>query len=256
MEIIEWNDKFKIGVEVVDKAHAKLFRITKKLLELSEDASSNQSTFREGVKYLEAYSMMHFSEEETYMRSIRYSGYAQHKRVHDNFRDSTLVSLKKDLELSHYSPAAIQRFVATMNSWLKTHIMQEDQAIVGKAPVKKGYDFSSQIPIITKTINRATQELFQAEAKLSNPNYKGQNIGNALYCHQYYDTEGGVRLMMLLGVEDSCLSEASTSCRECRAYKKMRSNPKPPYSFLKSYLSISANCSGLRHPMNSPKKIF
>ena len=62
MEIIEWNDKFKIGVEVVDKAHAKLFRITKKLLELSEDASSNQSTFREGVKYLEAYSMMHFSE--------------------------------------------------------------------------------------------------------------------------------------------------------------------------------------------------
>ena len=45
MEIIEWNDKFKIGVEVVDKAHAKLFRITKKLLELSEDASSNQSTF-------------------------------------------------------------------------------------------------------------------------------------------------------------------------------------------------------------------
>ena len=66
MEIIEWNDKFKIGVEVVDKAHAKLFRITKKLLELSEDASSNQSTFREGVKYLEAYSMMHFSEEETY----------------------------------------------------------------------------------------------------------------------------------------------------------------------------------------------
>ena len=203
MEIIEWNDKFKIGVEVVDKAHAKLFRITKKLLELSEDASSNQSTFREGVKYLEAYSMMHFSEEETYMRSIRYSGYAQHKRVHDNFRDSTLVSLKKDLELSHYSPEAIQRFVATMNSWLKTHIMQEDQAIVGKAPVKKGYDFSSQIPIITKTINRATQELFQAEAKLSNPNYKGQNIGNALYCHQYYDTEGGVRLMMLLGVEDS-----------------------------------------------------
>ena len=38
MDIIEWDDKFKIGVEVVDKAHAKLFRITKKLLELSTEA--------------------------------------------------------------------------------------------------------------------------------------------------------------------------------------------------------------------------
>lgn len=203
MDIIEWDDKFKIGVEVVDKAHAKLFRITKKLLELSTEAGANQSSFREGIKYLESYSMTHFSEEEAYMRSIRYGGYAQHKRIHDNFRDSTLVSLKKDLELSHYSPAAIQRFVATMNSWLKTHIMQEDQAIVGKAAVKKGYDFSSQIPIITKTINRAAQELFQAEIKLSNPDYKGQNIGNALYCRQDYETEGGVRLTLLLGVEDS-----------------------------------------------------
>lgn len=203
MEIIEWDDKFKIGVEIVDKAHAKLFRITKKLLELSADAGTNPGTYREGVKYLEAYSMTHFSEEEAYMRSIRYGGYAQHKRIHDNFRDRTLVSLKKDLELSHYSPAAIQRFVEAMNSWLKTHIMQEDQAIVGKAPVKKGFDFSSQIPIITKNINRAAQEIFQAETKLSSPDYKGQNIGNALYCRQDYETNGGVRLTLLLGVEDS-----------------------------------------------------
>lgn len=203
MEIIEWNDKFKIGVEVVDKAHAKLFRITKKLLELSADTGTNPGTFREGIKYLEAYSMTHFSEEEAYMRSIRYAGYAQHKRIHDNFRDRTLVSLKKDLELSHYSSAAIQRFVEAMNSWLKTHIMQEDQAIVGKAPAKKGYDFSSQIPIISKTINRSAQEIFQTEAKLSSTEYKGQNIGNAYYCRQDYMTEGGIRLTLLLGVEDS-----------------------------------------------------
>lgn len=33
MEKIVWDDKFKIGVEAVDKAHAKLFRIINKLFE-------------------------------------------------------------------------------------------------------------------------------------------------------------------------------------------------------------------------------
>ena len=203
MELIVRDDKFKIGVEIVDKAHAKLFRITKKLLELSNEPGTNQNTYREGIKYLEAYSMTHFSEEEAYMRSIRYGGYARHKQIHDYFRDKTLVSLKKDLELSHYSTAAVERFVGIMNNWLKNHIMQEDQAIVGKAVVKKSYDFSSQIPIITKAVNKAAQDLFQTEAKLSNPDYKGENIGNALYCRQDYETEGGVRLTLLLGVEDA-----------------------------------------------------
>ena len=96
MEKIVWDDKYKIGVEVVDKAHAKLFRITNKLFEISQDASVNQAAYGEGIKYLEAYTMTHFSEEEAYMRSIRYSGYAEHKRLHDNFRNKTLVSLKRD----------------------------------------------------------------------------------------------------------------------------------------------------------------
>ena len=131
-EIIAWDDKFNIGVEAVDKAHAKLFRIMKKLIEISKEGAANQHTYREGIKYLDAYSMTHFAEEEEYMRSIRYGGYARHKRIHDNFRDKTLVSLKKELELSNYSSSAVQRFVTTLNNWLAEHIMVEDQAIVGR----------------------------------------------------------------------------------------------------------------------------
>ena len=73
MEQIVWDEKFNIGVEVVDKAHSKLFRIMKKLLEVPENEEINQATYREGIKYLEAYTMIHFLEEETYMRSIKYS---------------------------------------------------------------------------------------------------------------------------------------------------------------------------------------
>ena len=202
MEKIVWDDKFKIGVEAVDKAHAKLFRIIYKLFEISQDASGNQAAYGEGIKYLEAYTMTHFSEEEAYMRSIRYSGYAEHKRLHDNFRNKTLVSLKRDLELSSYSSSAIQRFVGIMGNWLTEHIMLEDQAIVGKAIRQKKRDRSSQIDIISRMVNRTVQDVLQAETKLVSTDYKGQNIGNGYYCCQYYDMGGGVMLQLLLGVED------------------------------------------------------
>ena len=203
MEKIVWDDRFKIGVEVVDRAHAKLFRIINKLSDLSQDTSASHAAYREGIKYLEAYTMTHFSEEEAYMRSIRYNGYAEHKRIHDNFRNKTLISLKRDLELSSFSGAAVERFVGTLNRWLSEHIMLEDQAIVGKAVRQKKKDRSSQIEIISRTVNRAVQDVLQAETKLLSDDYKGQNIGNGYYCCQYYDMGGGVVLQLLLGVEDT-----------------------------------------------------
>ena len=202
MEKIMWDDRYKMGVEAVDRAHAKLFRIVNKLFDLSQDASANQAAYKEGIKYLEAYSMTHFSEEEAYMRSIRYGGYAEHKRIHDNFRNKTLISLKKDLELSGYSSSAVERFVGIMGNWLTEHIMLEDQASVGKAVRQKKRDLSTQIEIISKTVHHAVKEVLQTETKLVSTEYKGQNIGNGYYCCQYYHMGGGVVLQLLLGVED------------------------------------------------------
>ena len=48
MERIVWDEKYNIGVEVVDKAHAKLFRIIDKLLENLQDVTSNQHTYKIG----------------------------------------------------------------------------------------------------------------------------------------------------------------------------------------------------------------
>lgn len=202
MEKIMWDDRYKMGVEAVDRAHAKLFRIVNKLFDLSQDVSANQAAYKEGIKYLEAYSMTHFSEEEAYMRSIRYGGYAEHKRIHDNFRNKTLISLKKDLELSGYSSSAVERFVGIMGNWLTEHIMLEDQAIVGKVVRQKKRDLSTQIEIISKTVHHAVKEVLQTETKLVSTEYKGQNIGNGYYCCQYYQMGGGVVLQLLLGVED------------------------------------------------------
>lgn len=202
MKRVVWDDKYKIGVDAVDRAHERLFRIMGKLLCVSDDAAGRSHRYMEGIKYLEAYTMTHFSEEEAYMRSVRYDGYVQHKRIHDHFRDETLVSLKRDLELSEYSSASVGRFVNVMNTWLTRHIMQEDQAIVGKKPGRKKRDLSSPIHTISHAVNRYTTEVFQAEAILASSDYKGENIGDGFYCYQCFEIEGGIRLRLLLGAEE------------------------------------------------------
>lgn len=205
MEKIVWNDALNIGVEVVDRAHAKLFKITQKLLDASADPGTDPHTYKELIKYLEAYSMVHFSEEEAYMRSIKYSGYAQHKRIHDNFRDKTLISLKKDLELSRYSVTAVQRFVGIMKSWLTEHIMKEDQAIVKKNVPGRAPNLSEQISLISRSVNRAMQNIFQVDAVLASSEYKGENIGSAVYARQTYQIDGTLRLELLLGIEEALI---------------------------------------------------
>ncbi|HBN56508.1 MAG TPA: hypothetical protein DD414_07010 [Lachnospiraceae bacterium] len=220
MEKIEWDDKFRIGVEAVDREHAKLFRIMTRLLDVPEDTKSSQNTYKEGIKYLEAYSMTHFSDEEAYMRSIRYGGYAHHKWIHDNFRDKTLVSLKRELEMSGYSRSSILRFMEVMSRWLTEHIMGEDQAIVGRAAAQRSADLSSRLPAISRAVNRASQDVFQIDTRLVSADYKGQNIGEGYYCRQYYGIEGGLGLQLLLGVEEPLFLRGSNQMQLLKLKKK------------------------------------
>ena len=48
---IEWNERFNIGVEEVDKAHRRLFSVVRKLMELSEDEKRGRWVCEEAIKY-------------------------------------------------------------------------------------------------------------------------------------------------------------------------------------------------------------
>ena len=76
---IKWNDRFNIGVASIDHAHQKLFSIVGKLVALNEDETKQQHACKEGIKYFKSYTLKHFADEEAYMQSINYSGYAMHK---------------------------------------------------------------------------------------------------------------------------------------------------------------------------------
>lgn len=205
MESIVWNEQYNMGIEIVDTAHAKLFRIVDKLRDRLQNEQAPQRACEEGIKYLESYTMKHFSEEEAYMRSVRYKGYVQHKKIHDNFRDKTLVSLRNDLQLSNYSSLSVERFIGVMTGWLTGHILTEDLAIVGKVATRRRYNLSSKISVIEKAVGHTMEDVFHVESKLASADYKGENLGNAFYCRLHYDIDNGGKVQILLGVEEQLI---------------------------------------------------
>lgn len=205
MEKLIWNDKLNIGVEIIDRAHANLFRIAGKLIELIEDETHYKNACKEGIRYLEDYCMQHFSEEEEYMRSIGYRGYEKHKKIHDTFRDQTLVSLKKNMEASDYSQTAADRFLGVLLGWLTGHIMVEDQEISGAVHKAGAHDTSSETAITAAAVDQAMQDMFHLEAKLADGDYHGRNMGMEFFCRLCYDADDGGKVQLLLGMEERLL---------------------------------------------------
>ena len=134
MQQIQWQDRFNIGVEIIDQAHRELFSIVQKMLELYVERHENKFACVEGIKYFKAYAVKHFAEEEAYMREIGYSGYLAHKRHHDRMKRETLPALERALYSSDFSGEAVQRFIGVCTGWPTGHIMIEDKAIAGKIP--------------------------------------------------------------------------------------------------------------------------
>lgn len=206
MKQIEWNDGYKIDVDILDDAHQRLFAIVHKLIRLSENKRKSKWACTEGVKYFKGYTLRHFAEEEAYMRSINYSGYEMHKKLHDNLRNTTLTALEIDLERSDYSKESVCRFLGFCLDWLSNHILIEDRAITGKATGKWVREQSDEeILAFSQAVRCGFEKDFLMNTRVVSRYYSGEDIGKASYYRLFYKTKDGEVLQIYLAYEESLL---------------------------------------------------
>ena len=191
MQQIQWQDRFSIGVEIVDQAHRRLFAIVQKIMDLYIEKHEDQFACVEGIKYFRAYAVKHFAEEEEYMRQIGYAGYQSHKRHHDRMKRETLPALERELYETNFSTRAVQRFIGVCTGWLTGHIMIEDRAIVGKGagelgPVRPGDELSA----IQAAFLRPLQEMFGGGVQFIGAFAPGDAIPEAQYYQAIYQGRG------------------------------------------------------------------
>lgn len=208
MNTIQWNNRFNIGVDIIDNAHRRLFSIIGKLVSLNEDTSKRAHACKEGIKYFKSYTLKHFAEEEAYMQSIHYSEYDMHKRLHDNMRDNTIPSLEKELEEQNYSEEAVQHFLGICIGWLNGHIMIEDFAISGKVANKWIHQTSDdEMVSLEKSILQALHQLYRVKAELISKHYGGEDFSSdkALCYRLTYLSEDGQRLQVFFVYEEQLI---------------------------------------------------
>lgn len=203
---LEWQERYNIGVDIIDKEHKKLFKIINKLFAFGEDEEKSQWVCQEGIKYFKDHTAKHFADEEAYMESINYKGLQMHKRIHDDFRDKTLPLLQKELEDTEYSEEAVCHFLGVCTGWLLGHTLTEDHAIVGRARSKwEGLLPEEEHAAMRQAILQQVYDMFQLDAKVLSESYGGEKFGKGIYYRITYADENKKKFETILVFEESVL---------------------------------------------------
>ena len=97
MALIEWQERFRIGIESVDYEHQEMIALLNELYEgLTQDTGEPDVVAFLGEVY--ARISAHFALEEREMKQRRYDQYAEHKASHEELLDE-IRDIMDDYEL-------------------------------------------------------------------------------------------------------------------------------------------------------------
>lgn len=201
-----WQDRFNIGVEVIDREHKKLFNVLNKLFAFGKEEEKSQWVCQEAIKYFRDHALQHFSEEEEYMQSINYAGFETHKHIHNNFREKTLPTLESELIRTNYSMEAVEHFLGVCAGWLIGHTLIEDHAITGKAVSKWGNLLpNEQQEAMKNTIMKLLHDMFQLNPRVVSDCYGGEKFGKGIYYRLIYATKDREKWEIILIFEEKLI---------------------------------------------------
>lgn len=135
MPVLEWNDSYKVNIDVIDEQHKNLFDLVKNYDANYQD-SRLYSNMAEGPKRHELYLLIlnlrrfflaHFSSEEELMIKCRYKDFLTHKKEHDRFIVTMLNLESKFLSGDLMVARDLHEFLV---AWVIEHTTQTDTMYV------------------------------------------------------------------------------------------------------------------------------
>ena len=121
--LFHWTQEHAVFQPEFDAEHRELFRLGEELhraVQAGEDVQATHQTMRLLIAEVEA----HFAHEERLMRSLRYSGYAWHKKQHDAARGYIQALAAVAGEGDTAAPLDLLRY---LSSWFRDHIAVADR---------------------------------------------------------------------------------------------------------------------------------
>jgi hemerythrin len=123
MPLIDWNDRYSVGVRSLDAQHRQLIDILNQLHQAMSTANSQQ-VLPALMRQLSQYATAHLQAEERMLRAQGYPGFAQHKAQHDSY-----IAKVKDFQeqLSKNPTGASIGLMGFLREWWTSHILTVDK---------------------------------------------------------------------------------------------------------------------------------
>jgi hemerythrin-like metal-binding protein len=126
-KLIEWNDAFKVGHEIIDREHKEIMENFAHLYKLMREGRGHEY-YSDLLQFLEDYIKNHFEHEEHLLQEIEYDKIVGHKALHKQFTDKV-----KEIIDAHHSESVgdmeLIRINLFIKKWLVHHILFEDRKI-------------------------------------------------------------------------------------------------------------------------------
>jgi hemerythrin len=123
MGMFDWDPRYDIGVEAMNREHKVLLDLMAKLLATCE-AKAAKPTILTALDHLARYTVHHFRQEEAYMEQIDYRDRRSHGLVHQNL----LAKLDEHRKafVNGRDPVLSTEFFQFLKLWLSSHILGID----------------------------------------------------------------------------------------------------------------------------------
>ena len=127
-----FTDKYKTGIDLIDKEHRRLFEIIRETDALTNDILFNDKydEIKNIIAELKDYTILHFHDEEEYMKSVDYEGLQAQIYAHQAFVDLlnevNLEAVDGDQE------GYLRELIDFLAGWLINHILKMDKKIPAK----------------------------------------------------------------------------------------------------------------------------
>ncbi len=124
--MIEWDDKYSVGISIIDKGHKKFIDTINKAI-IAKEHNDNPEKVKEVLREMTNYVLTHFKTEETYMIEFNYPEYQYHKEEHHDFAMKTIAYLDRVIKGDYQIANEILEY---LKRWLINHIQGTDRKYI------------------------------------------------------------------------------------------------------------------------------
>lgn len=127
IQMIEWKDSYRLGIDIIDEQHKKLF-------DIAEDAETimvmpeHVDRFDEIITILNElrdYVKYHFEQEEKLLLEIQYNKFFDHKVAHNDFIEH--INAFNIDEIDEHQTEKCLELVRILIDWLIEHVLEKDK---------------------------------------------------------------------------------------------------------------------------------